>query len=343
MIPALHEFALAMKDVSNITIARGPRAGEVISGTDALEITTRILFSQTRSLQQGVKKRDGDPSATWTDGTFQNQATPFNLLTDALHGFDVAFTQVEDGDIRQAQWRRARSQLVDVLLATEGQGPSTRFKNRALGPLLVKTLKLFREQLNARCPDREQGGGCEWARDDLSRHLADALSSPLAATMIDLLEELRKDNDGRRALERYLTYLFENAGTGESLQGTLASMVDMMQILADDEKLVPIDTTIRMLKALSSEEYDRYHVLDHVLPNLVTPLVDDSGAPAHAPLEIIMETIAEVHRADPDLVGEPLDPADYGYILGVTRDFMLDKTRGLEQIYSIVQRRRRRQ
>ena len=116
------------------------------------------------------------------------------------------------------------------------------------------------------------------------------------------------------------------------------------------------DTTIRVLKALSSEEYDKYHVMDHVLKNLVTPIPDDTGAPGvvglgHAPLEIIIETIAEVHRADPDLNlsedgspggGQPLDPDDYQLILGVVRDFMLYKTRGLEQIYSIVQRRRRR-
>jgi hypothetical protein len=139
-------------------------------------------------------------------------------------------------------------------------------------------------------------------------------------------------------------------------------MVDMMQVMADDEKLVPIfrsaavalkpeddpegagaaDRTIRILKALSSEEFDRYHVLDHVLRNIVTPIADENGNPGLAPIEIILETITEVHRADPDFAGQPLDPTDYGYILGVTRDFMLDKTRGLEQIYSIVQRRRRK-
>jgi hypothetical protein len=362
LIPALHEFALAMKDVSQITIARGPRKGQTLRGTEVLELTTRVLFSQTRSLEQGVADRHGDSSARWTDGTVQNQTTPFNLLTDALHGFDVAFAQAEEGELRQAQWRRARSQLVDVLLATEGSGASTRFKNRALGPLLVTTLKLFREQLNAHCPNRETGGGCDWARTELSKNLSDAISSPMLATMVDLLEELRKDPNARRALERYLTYLLENAGEGEALQGTLASMVDMMQVMTDDGKLCPIlnaaavamsphddpdgagaaDTTIRVLKALSSEEYDKYHVMDHVLRNLVTPIPDENGAIGHAPLEVIIETIAEVHRADPDLAGEPLDPTDYAFILSTVRDFMLDKTRGLEQIYSIVQRRRRR-
>jgi hypothetical protein len=129
-----------------------------------------------------------------------------------------------------------------------------------------------------------------------------------------------------------------------------------MQILTDDEKLVPImraasvamdpekgcaDTTIRLLKALSGEEYDRYHVMDHVLRNLVTPMPDDNGSPGLSPIELYMEVIAEVHRADPTEPLAPLDPSDYGYIMNVMHDFMSSETRGLEQIYAIVKRRKR--
>ncbi len=361
LVPALHEFAVAAKDVSQIVVQRGPRKGQVLTGAEVLEITTRVLFSQSRAAQNGTTDRFGNPNGQWTDGTVQNQTTPFNLLTDALHGFDVAFSQAEDGVERQAQWRRARSQLVDVLLATEGSGPTTRFKNRALAPLLVTSLKLFREQLNARCPNRETGGGCAWAQQELAQNLADAISSPMFSAMVDMVEEMRKDPSARRALERYLTYLLQNAADGEALQGTLASMVDVMQVMTDDEKLAPIlnaaavalsphdapdgagaaDTTIRILTALTDEEYDKYHVLDHVLRNVVTPIPAEDGSPGLSPLEVILETITEVNRADPDYAGEPLDPSDYGLILGVVRDFMLDKTRGLEQIYTIVQRRKR--
>lgn len=44
---------------------------------------------------------------------------------------------------------------------------------------------------------------------------------------------------GAPLAERYLSDPLENAGGGEALD-TLASMVDAMQVLADDEKLVPI-------------------------------------------------------------------------------------------------------
>ena len=37
----------------------------------------------------------------------------------------------------------------------------------------------------------------------------------------------------------------------------------------------------------------------------------------------------------------PLDPSDYGYIMDVMREFMLSESRGLEQIYAIVRKRKR--
>lgn len=356
VIPALHEFAVAVHDLSQVTIQRGPRAGETISGAEILEMTTKILFSQDYSASVGLKDRKGVKTAKWVDGTIQSQTTPFNIATDALHQMDVAFDSVEDGANRKAQWKRARSQLVDVLLATEGTGADTRFKIRGIGPLLSQVLRLTRDQVNAHCPNRESGGGCAWAKEELPKNVVDLLSSPFAAALVDLGEKMRQDNAGRRSLERYLTYLLENAGEGVALQATLASMVDAMQVMLDDEKLVPLmramsvalepeygaaDTTLSILKAMSGEDFDRYHVLDQVLRNLVTPMPGEGGAPGLSPLELFMEVITEVHRADPTDPYAPLGAGDYGYIMDVMRDFMLSETRGLEQIYTIVRKRKK--
>ncbi|NUP09320.1 MAG: hypothetical protein HOW73_24980 [Polyangiaceae bacterium] len=355
IIPALHEFAVAAHEVSKITIERGPNAGQTLTGSEILEITTKILLSQDYSAQTGLKDRKGIKTAKWVDGTVQNQVTPFNIMTDALHQMDVSFDGAEDGEIRKAQWKRARSQLVDVLLATEGTGENTRFKIRGVMPLLATVLKLTREQVNSHCPNRETGAQCTWAKADLARNLADALSSPFTAALVDLVEKIRQDPAARRALERFLTHILQENGSGEELQGTLASMVDAMQVLADDEKLVPImraasvalepdkgaaDTTLMVLQALTSDEYDRYHVIDKVLANLVTPMVGPSGGAELSPMEVFMDVITEVHRADPTDPFAPLDPTDYGYIMKVMRDFMLSETRGLEQIYAIVRKRK---
>ncbi|MEO7331041.1 MAG: hypothetical protein ABI193_20870, partial [Minicystis sp.] len=84
------------------------------------------------------------------------------------------------------------------------------------------------------------------------------------------------------------------------------------------------------------DKYDRYHLLDVVLPRLVTPI--GSG---ESPIEVILDTIADVNRIDAagsaDTV--PLDDDDYRAMMGTVEEFLTSKTRGLEQFYFIVQNR----
>src|SRR5690606_10081330 len=147
----------------------------------------------------------------------------------------------------------------------------------------------------------------------------------------------------------------------DALQGTLASMSDLLQVLADDERLAPVlqaasvaaspdadpegagcaDRTIRVLKALVDDEYDRYHVMDVALPNLVRPLTDEDGQVIGAsPLEIIMDAVADVHRIDASS-DAPNQAEDYEAIMGTVRDFLVDDTRGFEQFYTIIRKRPR--
>jgi hypothetical protein len=95
--------------------------------------------------------------------------------------------------------------------------------------------------------------------------------------------------------------------------------------------------SMAVLKAMSDDRYDPHHVLDHVFPALVTPM---DGGQGLAPIEVILDAIAEVNRTD---AGDPapLAPADYTYVFGTVRDFLIDETRGLEQLYTIVRNRPR--
>lgn len=361
LVPALHEFAKAAHEVSKITIARGDKAGTVLRGSEVLEIVTKVLFSKQYARDVGMLDHQGRKATAWVDGTPQDQVTPFAMFADGLHAMDQAFAAAgPDGAVRQRMWRRARSQLVDVFLAVEGEGESARFKSRSIVPITVSLLSLVREQVNAHCPEREKGVECVWAKQELSKKLGDALSGPMVAAAIDMFEAIRTDDTARRELERLATHLLKDAQDGEVLQGTLASMVDVMQVLADDAKLVPImraaavaakpdgdpdgagcaDRTLRVLKALTDDEYDVHHVMDVILKNLATP-IDDGGAESLSPLEVIMDVIADVNRIDPSDPG-PLRPADYENILGTVRDFLIDDTRGLEQFYAIVNKRQRK-
>jgi hypothetical protein len=95
------------------------------------------------------------------------------------------------------------------------------------------------------------------------------------------------------------------------------------------------DTGLKVLQALNEDRYDRYHVMDHVLPALVSPMKD-----GRAPIQIFLEAIADVNRVDAESTG-PLSAGDYQQVFTAARDFLLDETRGLEQIYAIIQKRPR--
>ncbi len=368
LIPALNEFANVAYNLSQITVQRGPSAGQVWTGADVLEKITTILFSQDYAASVNMVDRKGSSSATWTDGTHQNQLTVFNLFADALHKIDTSFADacknagssmtacLADATARQGQWKRARSQLVDEFLAVDTSGATPVFKNPSTTPTLIATLELAREQTNAHCPSRESGVPCTWAKSGLDTELAGVIGRPLFAALVDMMDKLRQDEPSRRALESFLEYVLEGANDGgASLQGLLASNADIMQTLLDDADLSPIidasatgvapdadpagpgagSMSIDVLKALTDDAYDPYHVMDHVLPLLVTPM--DGGANV-SPIEIFMDVISDVNRIDASSTGA-FAPDDYEAVMSTMNGFMIDKTRGLEQLYTIIQKR----
>ena len=74
--------------------------------------------------------------------------------------------------------------------------------------------------------------------------------------------------------------------------------------------------------------------MDNALPRLVTPM----NGTALSPIEILMDVIADVNRIDASSDG-PMATDDYQGVMSTMRGFMLDKTRGLEQLYTIIQDR----
>lgn len=359
LVPALNALSQVTTAVSKVTVARGPKAGQVWTGGDVLEKLVHVAFSQQYAASVGLKTRQGQTQGHWVDGTTQPQVTLFNLLADAFHAMDQRFEAAGDPS-RKAMWKRARSQLVDELLAVDGTGPGALFKNRATPKMLVSILKVLREQLNANCPDRESTKQCAWARQDLAKKLQTTLSGPMFASIVDLGEGVRTEDEARRALGRMLSYVLVEAADGGSagdlLHATLSTMSDVLQVLKDDGIVSPIvramsgaaapsdapegpgamDTTIQILKALSSDEYDPYHVLDSVLPALVTPM-PETGL---TPVQVLVDVFADVHRIDASDLG-PFASTDYGTSLRTLREFLGSETRGLEQFYYILQNRPR--
>jgi hypothetical protein len=376
LIPALNEFASVVTTMASIQVQRGPHAGETWSAAEVLEKMTKILFDQGYAQSVHMVDRHGGHTATWVDGTPQAQLTPFTLFADALHKMDTTFDQgacscagltgqaastcqshatacQADATTREGMWKRARSQLVDEFFTIDGTGSSARFDNPATPKALVTIVQVLREQLNANCPTRETGGGCAWAKTELAQKLQDTISGPLFAGVMDVQESVRANDDARRELENFLSFILLTASQGDAYQSSLAGFGDFLQILSDDGRFAPIfnaaatasdpesdkagpgcaDTAINVLEALSGDDYDTYHVLDTVLPALVTPV-----GGARSPIEVVMDTIADVNRVDASQ-STPLDANDYRAVWTTMNQFMSNDTRGLEQLYTIMQSR----
>jgi hypothetical protein len=217
-------------------------------------------------------------------------------------------------------------------------------------------LHLLRQQLNTHCSQREYGEDCAWARQELGDKLEGVLSRPVYAALADITNAVNGHEPARRELERFMSYALITSEGNDALFGMLASLGDLMQLLENDAIFSPIfnavstaanpdgdedgvgcaDRTLRVLDAMSGDTYDRYHVLDYVLPALVTPM--DNG---YAPIQVIAEAIADIHREDAAELNVPLDSDDYRFVMKVIREFFVSDTRGFRQLYYIVQNRPR--
>ena len=168
-----------------------------------------------------------------------------------------------------------------------------------------------------------------------------------------------------------LTYLVDSGSNNDALAELMASTDDLIQVMRDDTNLVPfyhvmasamvptttdangnvqrgvLDATTALLarvagraydangNELCSSELDPDAVLDVALAHLVTPMTGSNGQPTETPLEVIIDTIADVNRAAPGTTTK-LAGTDYANMSNELSEFLLDDQRGLEQFYQIV-------
>jgi hypothetical protein len=364
-LPALGELVKLLDNPSFVTHDR--LNGAPYSGLDVLLETTSALFDPDYASSVGMTDRTGSKKTKWANGLIEKPITLFDMFANAMAKIDQVHAKDPE---RRTRWRRARSQLVDQFLAVDGEGPNAKFENPGFVASIPILLDVLREQLNANCPNRETSPmACTWATKELSSKAADTLGGPAFSTVMNLIELINQDPEARHALQAHLKYLLEQAsGDDDVLHSTLTSMSDMMQIMGDDQKMPLIynaiaiaaapesatlggqlapgtaDRVLELMHAITEETgkpnpYDPYRVLDRILANLFSP-IDPADANSQTPIEIFLDTIAEVNRHDSDLPREqPLGPADFRFIFATMRDFMTSQTRGMEQFYEIVRHR----
>ncbi len=382
VIPALGEIAktldtMAIKTCGDATCTAANV--KTISGIDVAAAAARATLDPDYAKSIKLTDRLGNVTAKRNDGTTVPQVTPAYLLTNALTSIDLAFDKWEeqhpDDKERRAGWRRARSQLVDQFLGVQGIKSNSTFTNPTIPKMTPVILDMVRAQLMAHCPGSfaPPYPTCKWAREELVKKAEDSLAGPLATTGIDVMDAMRRDQEGRVEMEKLLSYLLDAASKNDALPSMLASANDAVQMLRDDENLVPlfhvlanavdatqydaqgrikqkslVDAQMALLARLSGKYYDKDNkeicknevdpnqILANVLGKLVTPIKDGSFK-GQSPLEVIVDVIADVNRDDPT---QPYDgtlkQADYNGVSSNVVDFLTNKERGLEQFYEVI-------
>ncbi len=351
----------------------------LVTGIDVAAAAGRAMLDTDYAKSQQIKDRKGATTAKRNDGTTAPQVTPAYLLTNALNSIDVAFDTYEqqhpDDKDRRANWRRARSQLVDQFMGTNGAGPTASFANPTMPKMTPVIIDIIRAQLSAHCPTSftPPYDKCTWARDELTKNAEDSFAGPLASAGIDMMEAIRADKEGRKQIELLLRYLLDAASKNDALPSLLASSNDLVQLLKDDQNLVPlfhllasaVDATVKDEKGhikqksivdaqmallakvsgkyfnqdgkeICKREVDPNQVLSVALGNLVTP-INDGSFKGQSPLEVVIDVIADVNRNDPTKPYEgTLNRGDYANVTANVSDFLLNKERGLEQFYEVI-------
>jgi hypothetical protein len=370
IIPALGELIKALDDPNFVKDERN--GGVAKSGLDVLHEMTVAMMDPDYAASVGMVDRAGDKGGKWANGLIAKpQLTLFDMFADSMAKIDA---RLQPGSPRFTRWKRARSKLVDQFLAVDGDGTAAVFHNQAFIKSVPILVDVIREQINANCPDRETNPmACAWAVKDLGAKTAESIGGPMFGTTMTLLDLINEDEEARRALERHLRYLVQEASSNDAMISMLASSADMMQILSDDLNMPAIynavataaapedatandqpipgtaDRVLELLDALTAEPvvngkaqpnpYDPYRFQDRLLANLVTPL-DPNNTDSPTPLEIFLDTFAEVNRLDASAGREePLSPDDLKLVFATMRDFLTSKTRGMEQLYEIMRHR----
>jgi hypothetical protein len=386
ILPALHDLSKTLQTLSvphcdSISGATHACTPTMVNGISVLAAGTRQLLDPVIAAKNGLTDRHGGKTSLRNDGTANAQVTPLYLILEALNNIDAqfaAYAQANPTDAgRLAQWRAARSRLVDQFLTIKGTGSSSTFADASVPKILPTVVNTLREQIAAHCASSYSPPypACPWV-GELVTNMQTSMQGPTFAALIALGDAIRSDENGRTQLEALLTYLLDAASSNDALPALLSSSDDLIQVLRDDTNLVPFyhsaaeaartsvkdatgkvvqkgatQASMDLLSRLTgrayaqpaggtpyedcAQEIDPNQVLTVALQNLVTPMTTPGPLLGETPLQVIVDSIADVNRATP-LSTSKLAAGDYMTIAENVSDFMSSPTSGLEQFYAVI-------
>ncbi|MDB4989670.1 MAG: hypothetical protein JWN04_4848, partial [Myxococcaceae bacterium] len=292
--------------------------------------------------------------------------SPAYLLLDGLKGFDNAFAKSEYAD-RLKPWRAARSALVDRFIGVDkvdGDKFVYKFKNQNARSVAVKAIQWAMARIDAHQTELES-----WA-DGLTDRAAKVLSHPLVATGLDVLDKFWDASDAGDEFAAVSAHLMDPAQ--DAFPGVVVAAADTLTFVDRDPDLTPIvrfaslavapnafaalDQAVdpdvaggvvyrgleltRKIVALHTDD-SVPSPMSKLLKNLV--LANDNEGSAiegESPIEQFFDAVAAINRTDasrPD--NTPMVSDDQRSTLSRMSEFLKDKDRGLERIYSVIKAR----
>jgi hypothetical protein len=306
----------------------------------------------------------GERTAKRNDGGVLGDYSAAILATEALGNIDRLYAADPNGATKKAAWQKTRSLLVDRLFATEGSGAQAKFTNGFLVPAARAIIAELRGELDARCPRRRAGQSCAWSQTTWSTTVQEAIESPLTAAAIDLFDAVQAQPKPRAEVDAFLDYLVGEANANGRL-AMVATVADALQWLDSGDAATPLKligsqalagpvkgaggaVEAQGLVRGASNLFATLFELptgatcgkDAIDPNdafaaIAARLEAPMGERGETPLEAIAGALFAVNRVDPSATGA-LAKEDFAASFREVELFLLDRERGLEQVYAIV-------
>ncbi len=372
LMSRMRDLSLAL---AAIQLPNGKDGISVLTETAFNLLVPRYSCRDHDCASQPLRYRDGRSTTTTNTGQPIDAVAPIYLLLDALNAIDARFEG--DLSERLRPWREARSQIVDTFLDITRDGPDQwRFKNQRGRAILTESVGFLRARLAQYTQEQVEckasgGQDCHQVHDwvfGLVPRLSNTLAQPVSAAALRLFEKLRDIESG--PLDKFTdlaAHLTTERDGDDSFAATLLGLADLLQLLRDSENLGPLmafgangiaanagDVVKGKAKELDVEEgsVERFLSLARALQDIAPESSSDKSsfvkllsrfaepyqASGESPLDVVLDSIAEVNRATPSQRG-PLSDADLRAIFHETESFLSSRRHGLERLYEVIQSR----
>lgn len=347
-VPALQSLATK---VSSIESRRG-RSGAAVMES---------LVAHLAVPQEGLSHYDGRQTGRRADGVEVSPLSRVKVLEEAL---DAVAQRVESDAEAEAKWTRSVEALVDIFLgvSVDPDSGAARF-DKPGSPALARVTVEQLAVVAARA--RDQGRLTSLIREDMRESLEGVLGGRALPVLVDLFDVVRRDPEDRALLTAALRHLLEDP---ESVGALLLAMYEQVMLRLADEEALSFEAHFlaKVLdpdRAWSGVSVTPEGLVSHGAQVLGETLaVDPEGVgvslvrrgvrrsaslsspgddPAgRSPLGVLGESLVDYRRADPTLEG-PLTSEDFRLLGAELESWLLDEQVGMEQVYDLVQARKR--